>query len=218
MSKPKENRTVPEKKILILLTVLLAVGLVVIFLSRWIRAEFGRIIYGGSEARPFILDTTILGVGSAIVLVAIIAMFFSIRIGRRLSRAIEDVGTEGIAFPAERISRSLSAATDQRIDGLQALQELPYYLAVSLSRSSIDIWGKEIKPIARIRLSNVSSVRIARDGAPSARRVMSISTTTGGPEFSVSVMSSQWLILPETNEERLDEIQRLARKSHLESE
>lgn len=193
---PKRSPSRP----MVLFLLLLIVGIGLIAFSRWFLFEFGRVVYGGSEARPLAVDSTLLGVGGSIALIAVIGAGFSLMVSARFSRAMRAAGPAGIAFPAERISRALLPPGLDVAGDESPLIRLPYYMSVSLSDSALTLWGDGEKPIGQVDLRRVRKVGLSREAPPSQRRVLTISLEEGTPDFLLSVMSDRWLLLPETRE------------------
>lgn len=193
----KHDGRLPARRILTLFIALLVFGVGLIVVSRWILSEFGRIVYGGSEARPLAVDSTLLGVGSAIALLAVIGIGFSLLVAGRFSRALHAAGETGLAFPAERIS-SAAADIEANPEGAgPSPARLPYYFSVSVSHGALALWASDDEPISQIDLRRIRKVALARETPPSLRRVLTISFSDGAPDFSLSVMSARWLLLPE---------------------
>lgn len=213
MSRAVKKRQLPEANAVGLFLGLLLVGIAVIVLSQWIRDEFGRIELGGTNGRPVIVDATVLGVGIAIAAVATMGLIMSVYIGRLYSKAISFAEPSGIAFPAERISRHVMPIQRGATEGSERPVELPYYFAVSMSASQVRLWDVDDQPLVAFGFEEVASLRISREKAPSLRRVLTISFTSGEPDLSVSVMSQSLLVVPETSTARLDEIVSVARST-----
>jgi hypothetical protein len=181
-------------------------GIAIVVLSRWVRAEYGRVVIGGDGGRPLIVDAALLGIGIGVLVSALVLGVSVVVVLARVARAERSGGHHDLVVPVERVGAWPRELSEKMAHSAFVGASDPYYCVVAVRGDHVELWADHPEPLLVLPASSIQQASIVREPWPSLRRVLNLRIEGFDLPIALSVMSQRWLIAPESSKVRLEEL------------